>query len=317
MPAKTEKQARFMRAVAHGWKPRGKKTPSKKVAREFMTVEQSNTPDPTAWRRGIITKTPDRSTIYFTGKKTKADLKTEEKQGFWGPAFMTVEKIEHLIGTPKTGSTSAPSRALRPFDVLSKLKTWRDAASEKAATIAKNVRGWRRIPGVSDPEGTEKRSQESSVKRAARRAEESGEEDFQPDYKDPFENSTIYTEPMSNKKTLSEQSPLAPRKRYSGQADRLRGMGARGTSRADRGRAFGGATARTHTTTLSQRKGERNIERPGTLRSWKVYNGDSLHEKSPSFRIISLGFLEKKRKAKRKNKRKRMLGKKRERLRET
>ena len=39
MPAKSEKQAKFMRAVAHGWKPKGKKSkqqPSKKVARKFM-----------------------------------------------------------------------------------------------------------------------------------------------------------------------------------------------------------------------------------------------------------------------------------------
>lgn len=37
MPAKTEKQARFMRACAHGFKPSGKtKCPPKTVAREFM-----------------------------------------------------------------------------------------------------------------------------------------------------------------------------------------------------------------------------------------------------------------------------------------
>lgn len=38
MPAVSEKQARFMRAIAHGWKPKGKKKkdlPSKKVAEEF------------------------------------------------------------------------------------------------------------------------------------------------------------------------------------------------------------------------------------------------------------------------------------------
>lgn len=37
MPAKTEKQAKYMRACAHGWKPKGgKKCPPEKVAREFM-----------------------------------------------------------------------------------------------------------------------------------------------------------------------------------------------------------------------------------------------------------------------------------------
>ncbi len=40
MPAKSEKQARFMRAIEHGWKPtqkpyRGKELPSKEVAHEF------------------------------------------------------------------------------------------------------------------------------------------------------------------------------------------------------------------------------------------------------------------------------------------
>lgn len=40
MPAKTEKEARFMRAVEHGWHPthgkyKGKKLPSKDVAAEF------------------------------------------------------------------------------------------------------------------------------------------------------------------------------------------------------------------------------------------------------------------------------------------
>lgn len=40
MPAPTEKEAHFMRAIEHGWKPthgkyKGKKLPSKEVAREF------------------------------------------------------------------------------------------------------------------------------------------------------------------------------------------------------------------------------------------------------------------------------------------
>lgn len=36
MPAKTEKQAKFMRACAHGFKPKTGKCPPKAVAREFM-----------------------------------------------------------------------------------------------------------------------------------------------------------------------------------------------------------------------------------------------------------------------------------------
>ena len=39
MPSKTAKQAKFMRAVAHGMKPRGGKGPSKKVAKEFMKAD--------------------------------------------------------------------------------------------------------------------------------------------------------------------------------------------------------------------------------------------------------------------------------------
>ena len=41
MPSKTPKQARFMRAIAHGWKPsRMKNPPSQAVAREFMKADQ-------------------------------------------------------------------------------------------------------------------------------------------------------------------------------------------------------------------------------------------------------------------------------------
>lgn len=36
MPSLSEKQARFMRAVAHGMRPRGGHGPSMSVAREFM-----------------------------------------------------------------------------------------------------------------------------------------------------------------------------------------------------------------------------------------------------------------------------------------
>lgn len=35
MPAKTEKQASFVRACEHGWKPSHGKCPSKSVAEEF------------------------------------------------------------------------------------------------------------------------------------------------------------------------------------------------------------------------------------------------------------------------------------------
>jgi hypothetical protein len=42
MPSKTEKQARLMRAVAHGWKPPGSKTPPVpvKVAKEFVAADK-------------------------------------------------------------------------------------------------------------------------------------------------------------------------------------------------------------------------------------------------------------------------------------
>lgn len=39
MPSKTPKQARFMKAIAHGWKPSGKKGPSKKVAKDFVAAD--------------------------------------------------------------------------------------------------------------------------------------------------------------------------------------------------------------------------------------------------------------------------------------
>lgn len=39
MPSLSEKQARFMRAVAHGWKPSRVDAPPMSVAREFMEAD--------------------------------------------------------------------------------------------------------------------------------------------------------------------------------------------------------------------------------------------------------------------------------------
>ncbi len=41
MPSKSPKQARLMRAVAHGFKPDQFKGPSKKVAKEFVRADKS------------------------------------------------------------------------------------------------------------------------------------------------------------------------------------------------------------------------------------------------------------------------------------
>ncbi len=40
MPSLSEKQARLMRAVSHGWKKPGGGGPSVKVAKEFMRADQ-------------------------------------------------------------------------------------------------------------------------------------------------------------------------------------------------------------------------------------------------------------------------------------
>jgi hypothetical protein len=40
MPSKTARQARFMRAVAHGWKPSEKKAPPVSVAKEFVAADK-------------------------------------------------------------------------------------------------------------------------------------------------------------------------------------------------------------------------------------------------------------------------------------
>jgi hypothetical protein len=40
MPSTTKKQAHFMSAVAHGWKPTGEKGPSVKVAKEFHSADK-------------------------------------------------------------------------------------------------------------------------------------------------------------------------------------------------------------------------------------------------------------------------------------
>lgn len=39
MPSKSAKQARFMAACAHGWKPSKGKCPPKKVAKEFNRAD--------------------------------------------------------------------------------------------------------------------------------------------------------------------------------------------------------------------------------------------------------------------------------------
>jgi hypothetical protein len=40
MPSSSEKQAKFMRAVAHGWKPSKKDTPPVSVAKEFVAADK-------------------------------------------------------------------------------------------------------------------------------------------------------------------------------------------------------------------------------------------------------------------------------------
>jgi len=44
MPSSTPRQARFMRAVAHGFKPSNGKGPSVAVAREFMHADERRKP---------------------------------------------------------------------------------------------------------------------------------------------------------------------------------------------------------------------------------------------------------------------------------
>jgi hypothetical protein len=41
MPSKTKKQAKFMAAVAHGWKPSKRKAPPVAVAKEFNTADKA------------------------------------------------------------------------------------------------------------------------------------------------------------------------------------------------------------------------------------------------------------------------------------
>jgi hypothetical protein len=40
MPSTSKKQARFMAAVAHGWKPSGTKAPPVSVAKEFNKADK-------------------------------------------------------------------------------------------------------------------------------------------------------------------------------------------------------------------------------------------------------------------------------------
>lgn len=41
MPSKTKKQAKFMAAVSHGWKPSKQKAPPVAVAKEFNTADKA------------------------------------------------------------------------------------------------------------------------------------------------------------------------------------------------------------------------------------------------------------------------------------
>ena len=41
MPSKSKKQAKLMRAVAHGWKKPDGKGPSQKVAKEFLKADKA------------------------------------------------------------------------------------------------------------------------------------------------------------------------------------------------------------------------------------------------------------------------------------
>lgn len=41
MPSKTPRQARYMRAIAHGWRPDRTKAPPIAVAREFMRADEA------------------------------------------------------------------------------------------------------------------------------------------------------------------------------------------------------------------------------------------------------------------------------------
>ena len=46
MPSVSKKQARFMAAVAHGWKPKAKKAPPIAVAKEFASADKKKLSPP-------------------------------------------------------------------------------------------------------------------------------------------------------------------------------------------------------------------------------------------------------------------------------
>jgi len=48
-----------------------------KSQKSQKSQNESFTTDPEAWKRGIVTKTPDRKTMYFTGKQSRSDLKVK------------------------------------------------------------------------------------------------------------------------------------------------------------------------------------------------------------------------------------------------
>jgi len=91
MPARTEKQAKFMRAVAHGWKPKKGKGPSPSVARHFMHVKEQ-----AAKRYGGQT---DRLRSFGAQPGTTIGKDVSRRSGFTGTQSRDVARRRGFEGT--------------------------------------------------------------------------------------------------------------------------------------------------------------------------------------------------------------------------
>lgn len=91
MPAKTEKQAQYMRAVAHGWKPKKGKGPSPSVARHFMHVKEQ-----AAKRFG---GQADRLRSFGAQRGTTIGRDVSRRSGFTGTQNLDVARRGGFQGT--------------------------------------------------------------------------------------------------------------------------------------------------------------------------------------------------------------------------
>lgn len=98
MPSVTPKQAKFMRAIAHGWKPsRMKSPPSRKVAREFMKEDQK------------------RKNYQYGGLAAAQMMRRPEVRGLFTRGRTAPGRAPYAGGEPTYGQPGGPGGGLQRY----------------------------------------------------------------------------------------------------------------------------------------------------------------------------------------------------------